>query len=384
LKTKTELKNRASPDNLRSRKGIYYAEFRIGGRRVRKSLNTGTLMLAKQRLKEIIVAASTGALDPKNGTELSVAEWAIEYKKAHLATRVQSSAKQCGRLLDKEIVPYLGAKALLSEVTPATILRMRTELWSKTRPATQNRKLALVKHFFSFAERSGFIDDNPARKVKKLKEISRKSLTLSEIDLKRLILACPEPLKSFVRLAAFTGLRFGELQGLRWKNIEYDPITKLYWIKLRNDSGFRTKSGRDRDVPVHEAVIKPILETKKNHLNEEMVFETPKGGKSFHPRRDWRNVIKRLGLKGFTFHGLRRTYGTNLHRNGVPLGSVQALMGHANISQTRGYIDVNSEDLTKAIKGLDKVLENVNGPATDEVWAQNGHTSDFPAKEQSL
>ena len=144
---------------------------------------------------------------------------------------------------------------------------MRTELWGKTAPATQNRKLALVKHFFSFAERSGFIDDNPARKVKKLKEISRKSRTLSEIDLRRLILACPEPLKSCVRLAAFTGLRFGELQSLRWKRIEFDQATKLYWIRLRNDSEFRTKSGRDRDVPVHEAVMKPILETRESHLH---------------------------------------------------------------------------------------------------------------------
>ena len=58
-------------------------------------------------------------------------------------------------------------------------------------------------------------------------------------------------------------------------------------------------------------------------------------------------------------------------------------MGHASIVQTRGYIDVNINDLEIALRGLDRVLKNVSaGDATEEVWAQNGHTSDFPLREK--
>jgi hypothetical protein len=94
LKNESVLNERqnALPDNLRLRNGIYYAEFRVNGQRFRKSLGKVSLMLAKQRLKESIVAASAGDYDQGRAQELSVDEWATEYKKAHLATRVQRSA----------------------------------------------------------------------------------------------------------------------------------------------------------------------------------------------------------------------------------------------------------------------------------------------------
>jgi len=363
------------PDNLLLRNGSYYADFRVHGCRHRVALGTGSLMLAKQKLKDMIAAAHQGELGHKAEKELTVQEWLDEYTKTHLINRVPRSAVESERLLRKEIVSYLKPKTKLRNVTTAMIIRMRSSLWSHRQASTQNRKLALVKHFFAEARRRKLIKEDPARDVRKLKETNRPSRTLSEFELKRLLIACPEPLRSFVRIAAFTGLRLGELQGLRWKNIEFDPETKLYWIRLRNDSGFRTKSGRDRDVPVHEPIIAPIIGTRKSHDPEELVFKTPLGGKTFHPRRAWRDAIKQLGFKGFTFHGLRRTYGTNLHRNGAPLGSVQKLMGHASITQTRGYIDTHAGDLVIAMHGLDRTLENL-GLTTEieeKVWTQNGH-----------
>jgi hypothetical protein len=57
-------------------------------------------------------------------------------------------------------------------------------------------------------------------------------------------------------------------------------------------------------------------------------------------------------------------------------------MGHANIAQTRGYIDVTNADLTLAIQGLDRVLESVSGTLeAEKVWAQNGHTSGFQGQK---
>ena len=111
-------------------------------------------MVARQRLKDAIVSASAGEFDSDTATELTVGEWASEYKSAHLTTRVQSSAVQCGRLLDKEIVPHLGVKTLLSDVTPPMILRMRTELWGQNCSRNAKSEATCTGEAFLFFRRT--------------------------------------------------------------------------------------------------------------------------------------------------------------------------------------------------------------------------------------
>ena len=70
-----------------------------------------------------------------------------------------------------------------------------------------------------------------------------------------------------------------------------------------------------------------------------------------------------------------------MHRNGVPIGSIQSLYGHSNPSQTRKYIDSLESDLTMAIHGLDKTLESPPIGNNQEIWAQFGHTRDFKSQK---
>ncbi len=364
------------PEGLRMRDGIYYAEFRYQGSRFRLSLKTGKLALAKQRLKDAIVSASKGELSKKEFESpiLTVDEWCREYELTHLITRVPRSQTQCVQILINEVVPYLGKTRPLDKVTTAQLIRMRSELWKDVTAATQNRKMVLVKHFFSEAKRRKLINDDPAKDVQKLQELGNPSRTLSEIELKRLFFACAEPLRTFVKLAAVTGMRLGELQNLRGKNLEFDNQRNLFWIKLINQDGFRTKSGQNRTIPLKPSWVPSLIAQKERTDPEELLFTPPLGGAVYNPRREWRRVIKKLGLKGFTFHGLRRSYGTLLHKNGTPLGTVQQLMGHASITQTRDYIDVHSEDLISSVGCIDKALDLNN---EQEFWAQNGHSGTF-------
>jgi integrase len=375
---KTELTPTMSgplPDNLQLRNGVYYTDFRIRDERYRRSLKTGTLTLAKQRLREFISQAHQGELGRDRRQTLTVKEWVEDYISTHLVNRVERSCTDCSRLLRNDVLPFLRASRRIDAVTTSELVRLRTHCWGKTKPATQNRNFALVKHLFSEAKRRKLLKDDPARDVPKLKEVPKKSRTLSDKELGMLLLAAGEPFKSFFLLAVMTGLRKGELIKLRHKHIQYDDKTKMFWLHLRNDDGFRTKNGRDRKLPVNSKLTATMTSWVGKRGDPETLLFTPTAtAKYYDPRKHWAKVRERLGLKDVTLHGFRRTFGTILHRSKTPMGTIQELLGHGNISQTRAYIDTGIDELASGVDGLDQTLASLS---FEEPWTQNGHKDEF-------
>jgi integrase len=103
----------------------------------------------------------------------------------------------------------------------------------------------------------------------------------------------------------------------------------------------RTKSGRWRQIPLSKAAITALKALKR------------KAGKSDHvlPRitaeslsRAFLQDVARLGLRG-SLHSLRHTYAAHLVMAGVPLRTVQVLMGHASFKTTERYAHIGKDHL---------------------------------------
>lgn len=159
-----------------------------------------------------------------------------------------------------------------------------------------------------------------------------------------------------VHLAACCGLRYGEIMGLRRKNLDL----KTHEIRVRDNltpldglKGPKTKSGR-RDVPLPESLV-PLLKRWLDEFyvenNDDLVFRTWSGGEllygSFHTW-GWRKLLKRAGLnhedRPFHFHALRHYYASALINAGVALPDVAEMMGHAKVDIT---MKVYAHALTK-------------------------------------
>ena len=157
-------------------------------------------------------------------------------------------------------------------------------------------------------------------------------------------------------LALYTGMREGEICGLRWRDVDLDAGI----IHVRNvivhdgptcyEKEPKTKNGR-RDIPITNDLARTIqfrlsdAEKKYKEVGIELkpnmyvVGTVADGaGKWMNPHRlwqDWKAVAKSLGLKGTqdkvpTFHGLRHTYATvAAHIPGTDLKSIQMNLGHA-------------------------------------------------------
>jgi integrase len=142
--------------------------------------------------------------------------------------------------------------------------------------------------------------------------------------------------------AAFTGLRLGELLGLRWEDVDFDAAT----IRVqRNWSGGREgtpKSGRGRAVPMMEDVAGALLRLRRRDRftgNEDIVFCDRLGRHlGYRTLSDrYKAALAEAGLRRLRFHDLRHTFGTHAIRAADPR-EVMEWMGHADIQTTQKYL----------------------------------------------
>jgi integrase len=251
-------------------------------------------------------------------------------------------------LLDRQILPSLGDKPLRA-LTPVAIRAWHAELGAKT-PTVRAHAYGLLRTILATAQHDGLITANPchirgAGNSKRVHKIN--PLTLPELE--ALVAAMPERLRLLVLLAAWCGLRFGELTELRRSDLDL----KNGCIKIRravvhvNGKAIVTtpKSDagtRDVSVPPH------LLPVVKAHIAEHaafgrdgLLFPATGGGhlapSSLYGRAPsrtssgWgfyaaRDAAKRPDLR---FHDLRHTGAVLAAATGATLAELMARLGHS-------------------------------------------------------
>jgi integrase len=151
-----------------------------------------------------------------------------------------------------------------------------------------------------------------------------------------------------VRVAAYTGLRRGELLALRWRDVDFG----LRKVVIRraisaNVEASSTKSRRAREVPLAGQAAEALhrLGQRSDFLGpNEFVFTNRLGRRldGSALRRRVERARDAAGLRPLRFHDLRHTYGSLLVGGGVDLASVKSAMGHSRITTTERYLHARS------------------------------------------
>jgi integrase len=161
----------------------------------------------------------------------------------------------------------------------------------------------------------------------------------------------------------YCGLRFGEAVALRRKHVSEKELTIRASATYVAGKGIvetaSTKSHRDRQVPVPDAVwkiVEPLLPAKADAL----VFPGSKGG--FLPIEEYRKAFDKgcaaVGIEGLTPHGLRHTTASLAISAGANVKVVQRLLGHASAAMTLDlYGHLLSDDLSKVAAQLSKTID---------------------------
>jgi integrase/recombinase XerD len=242
----------------------------------------------------------------------------------------------------------------LDRVSPAVILQFMTFLKeSGLSPRSRARNLAALRSFYKFMVREKFVLDNPTDQVVSPKSLTPLPKTLSPSDVESL-LASPKgeaPLalrdRAMLEILYATGLRVSELVSLKLGDLQLDV-------------GYLTafgKRSKQRIVPLGEAAVEALLSylrQGRSSLDKEgsQYLFLNRSGDGLTRQGFWK-IIKRRAIeagiqKKITPHTMRHSFATHLLENGADLRSVQAMLGHADISTTQIYTHVTRERMRQA------------------------------------
>ncbi len=159
----------------------------------------------------------------------------------------------------------------------------------------------------------------------------------------------------YIRTAALTGCRAGELRGLQWWHIDFEAATVTVTQRAEQDGTLgnpKTVSGH-RTVPLPAGLLAKLKEAflAAGRDGARFVFANRVGVPLDHDAfsgRHWRPMLKRIGLEGMRFHDLRHYYASALLNAGVPVTEVSRRLGHADPAVT---LRVYSHALPEAASG---------------------------------
>ena len=216
------------------------------------------------------------------------------------------------------------------------------------------RAIAAVRGFFRFIDRRHGIH-NPALQALRTPRLPhRVPRPLAETDARDLVLAARtdarEPWLGMRDAALFlllygAGLRIGEALGLDRRDLGRD-VRVLRGLRVRG------KGGKERLVPVlpivAEALVAYLAACPIPPLPDEPLFKGARGGRLQQSvvQKQVRQLRVSLGLpETATPHALRHSFATHLLGEGADLRSIQELLGHASLSTTQGYTEVDARRL---------------------------------------
>ncbi|MFC1650872.1 tyrosine-type recombinase/integrase [Candidatus Latescibacterota bacterium] len=213
--------------------------------------------------------------------------------------------------------------------------------------STVNREISFVKSVLNRATEWEYIDKNPLKALKLLREppIRERYLTREEAD--RLLEASPKHLRDIIVLALATGMRKTEIFNLTWKDITIYEGFKSGQISIVGKGNKRRNIRMNQTV--YELLVKPYKE--KSGL---YVFPSIKTGKRIiKVDKAFKTALKRTGIEDFRFHDLRHTAASWMVQSGASIYAVKDILGHSNVRTTQRYAHHSPEYLGTQINLLD-------------------------------
>lgn len=345
---------------------VLWIRTRTGRKRLATLGKVGVLTLeqaeAKARRYLVEVDEGTDPVEERRREERAVetfADLADRYLEDH-AKKHRKSWPEDARRIEKRLKPALGRHAV-TDITAADVRVMHTAI-GKRAPVEANRVVGLVRAIYNKGRRWGLVPPdhpNPAADVDRYKERSRERW-LTAVELKRLVKAldADEDLYAVaaVRLLLLTGCRKTELLRARWDRLDLEGKRLL----LED-----TKTGEAKTVALSAPAL-AIIRGLPRALRSAWIFPAPRDPS--RPRADIRNAWARVRdaarIPDATVHDLRRTAGSWLVQQGVPLKVIGAALGHRDSRATEVYARISAEQPAEALEMLGEAFAAIREGGT--------------------
>lgn len=239
-------------------------------------------------------------------------------------------------------------------------------------PKTVANTLKILHGVFEHAIDLEWTNDNPARRAARRRHVrdtdpDLRFLTLEELEAvlrgipDEVVVRTPAPyragrrgpapppppdvlgpvLRVLVLTAAFSGLRQGELLGLRWRDVDWTVQrirVRQTWRRTEFSGRGKSDLSTRRSVRMADGVLAELDAWSKRSLytgNDDLVFAHPELGTPLDGAKVTKTFQDACRTAGVRFHDLRHTFATRLASAGAPLRAIQDFLGHAGAKTPR-------------------------------------------------
>ncbi|WP_321384343.1 site-specific integrase [uncultured Enterococcus sp.] len=323
-----------------------------------------TLVKAKYLLSDYSISIYSGTIESFVGNWMSAT---VRY------TVKPTTYSNYVRLIKRHIIPAIGSLKL-QKLKEADIQAFVYQLAEQELSSGTIRNIFnILKKALSAAVAQNYLGKNPCKNVVLPKKTTKKIRALSLAEQRKLeMLAMQERECSPVILALYSGMRIGEISGLKWEDIDFEKnlihvqrtitrITNEQTIigKTKVVAGTPKSDRSERLIPM-ALNLKNYLIEKRQWADGEYVIAC--NGGLAEPRTinyRFKKLTDKLGLEDVRFHSLRHTFATRCIERGVDIASLSQILGHQSTKLTLDtYADSLIENRQAAMAKIDELFMN--------------------------
>lgn len=334
---------------------------------------------ARDALSEVRTEAAKGTFVARK--HLTVAEAVDDYIAARHNLRATSLSKLT---YDLAVLKQFYGDMQVQQLTKAHIDRMVRQLVEggtttpptskfpkgRTRkpwgPKAVNKVIAASARLLEDAQRQGLVPRNVAATVTRVASSYESLDTFTPGEVKQFLSNLDDDRLAHAWHLALTGLRRGEIAGLRWSDVDLDAAT-LTITNNRVSAGGRSVENDPksftsrRTLPLPARLVSALRDARERQRRERVeagsayrsgdYVVSNEIGDPYSPAvlsRYWRDTLARVGMRHLKLHGARHTAATLMHLDGVPTAVIAAYIGHNDPALTMRLYAHSQDDALRA------------------------------------
>ncbi len=297
-------------------------------------------------------------IDLTEQCKMTLGEWLDIWLDERMAGTIRSQTLEGYRRdINNHVRPYLGQKQL-TKITPADLKNLYAVLLERGRiakgqnhnnpglsPATVHGIHTILHHALKTAEAEGLLPANPAGQVTppKVSDKPKRILNNEQLDTLMAAIRRDDLWHDFFYTELTTGLRRGELCGLKWEDFDSEAGTLKVCRTIVARKGGDLVAGDTKTYAGKRTILLPhstsqLLKVRKHSVLTEWIFPD-----LFHPERptnpgtayrQLKKLLAEAGLPDIRFHDLRHTFATHALAGGVDAKTLAGILGHTKASFT--------------------------------------------------
>lgn len=284
----------------------------------------------------------------------SITTWgkAVDYTFATRHTWRHGNGSVTARINCGHFTRLRGRSYPLNKVTQPNINQFSIELEEEGKSdATINRVVSAISTVMNHLAFDGIIPNAP--KLRRRKELEHRLTFFTKPEVEGMVQASlqlwdRQDLADIILVAAYTGMRQGELLKLKAQDVDLSQNT----IHIGGRPGFTTKAGNYRSLPIHDR-IKDVLSTRMANASPNVALLGDEWRDPDQLRRAFnkvRNYIQKD--ESYVFHSLRHSFATWAVDADVNIRVIQELLGHKRIETTLRYAKVSNTASRAAVLSI--------------------------------